>query len=122
MASRRSIILGANSLKSATTLLSTIPRHTRLRLAPLAVIGHDQFIRRFVASPKTWAKVQDQPEIDRTRSKLWKDADEAVADLKSGSVILSAGFGLCGTAGKSSFNRCQQIVTDETRNYHHSNT
>jgi hypothetical protein len=32
-------------------------------------------------------------------SKLFKNADDAVADLKSGSVVLSAGFGLCGTAG-----------------------
>lgn len=40
----------------------------------------------------------DEPVIDRTRSKVFKDADEAVADIKSGSVVLSAGFGLCGTA------------------------
>lgn len=31
---------------------------------------------------------------------MFKDADAAVADLKSGSIILSAGFGLCGTAGR----------------------
>ena len=36
--------------------------------------------------------------IDRTRSKVFKDAHEAVADIRSGSTILSAGFGLCGTA------------------------
>lgn len=30
---------------------------------------------------------------------MFKTADEAVKDLKSGSTILSAGFGLCGTAG-----------------------
>lgn len=29
---------------------------------------------------------------------MWDSADEAVRDLKSGSVILSAGFGLCGVA------------------------
>lgn len=46
------------------------------------------------------------PEIARGGSKVYKDADEAVADLKSGSTILSAGFGLCGTAGKS--NLCDQ--------------
>ncbi|OJJ81073.1 3-oxoacid CoA-transferase [Aspergillus glaucus CBS 516.65] len=38
------------------------------------------------------------PTIERGASKLFKDADEAVADLKSGSVILSSGFGLCGVA------------------------
>lgn len=34
----------------------------------------------------------------RGTSKVFKSADEAVADIKSGSTILSAGFGLCGTA------------------------
>ncbi|KAI9367665.1 hypothetical protein BJX61DRAFT_282372 [Aspergillus egyptiacus] len=36
--------------------------------------------------------------IDRADSKLFNNADEAVADLKSGSTILSSGFGLCGVA------------------------
>lgn len=39
-----------------------------------------------------------EPTIDRSRSKLFKSADEAVADIQSGSTILSAGFGLCGVA------------------------
>jgi 3-oxoacid CoA-transferase len=39
------------------------------------------------------------PKIERGGSKLFKDADAAVADLKSGSTILSSGFGLCGVAG-----------------------
>lgn len=34
----------------------------------------------------------------RGQSKLFKSADEAVADIQSGSTVLSAGFGLCGTA------------------------
>lgn len=38
------------------------------------------------------------PKIDRSSSKVFKNADEAVADIKSGSTILSAGFGLCGVA------------------------
>lgn len=40
------------------------------------------------------------PKIERGASKLFKNADEAVADIKSGSTILSAGFGLCGVAGR----------------------
>ena len=32
-------------------------------------------------------------------SKLYQTADVAVADIKSGSTILSSGFGLCGVAG-----------------------
>lgn len=39
------------------------------------------------------------PIVDRAASKLFKNADDAVADLKSGSTILSSGFGLCGVAG-----------------------
>ncbi|KAI2774506.1 putative coenzyme A transferase [Daldinia loculata] len=34
----------------------------------------------------------------RGGSKVFKSADEAVADLKDGDVVLSAGFGLCGVA------------------------
>ncbi|KAI1453856.1 succinyl-CoA:3-ketoacid-coenzyme A transferase subunit B [Annulohypoxylon moriforme] len=34
----------------------------------------------------------------RGGSKVFKSADEAVADLKDGAVVLSAGFGLCGVA------------------------
>ena len=39
------------------------------------------------------------PKPDRSASKLFKDADEAVKDLQSDSVVFSAGFGLSGTAG-----------------------
>lgn len=38
------------------------------------------------------------PAPTRGGSKLFRDADAAVADVKSGSVILSSGFGLCGVA------------------------
>lgn len=30
-------------------------------------------------------------------SKVYKDVSEAVKDIKSGSIVLSSGFGLCGT-------------------------
>ena len=33
-------------------------------------------------------------------SKLYGTADDAVADVRSGSTLLSSGFGLCGVAGK----------------------
>ncbi|KAJ5343563.1 hypothetical protein MYU51_021667 [Penicillium brevicompactum] len=38
------------------------------------------------------------PKIERGGSKVFKDADAAVTDIKSGSTILSSGFGLCGVA------------------------
>jgi 3-oxoacid CoA-transferase len=41
------------------------------------------------------------PVVGRGGSKVWKSADEAVADIRSGSVLLSSGFGLCGIACKS---------------------
>lgn len=39
------------------------------------------------------------PTVERGASKLFKNADQAVADIQSGSTILSSGFGLCGVAG-----------------------
>lgn len=38
------------------------------------------------------------PAKKRGGSKVFDSVDEAVADIKSGSTVLSAGFGLCGTA------------------------
>lgn len=38
------------------------------------------------------------PSQDRSASKLYPDADTAVADIPSGAVLLSSGFGLCGVA------------------------
>ncbi|OCL06818.1 succinyl-CoA:3-ketoacid-coenzyme A transferase [Glonium stellatum] len=38
------------------------------------------------------------PRVERSASKLFSSADEAVADIQSGSTILSSGFGLCGVA------------------------
>ncbi|GKT65440.1 coenzyme A transferase [Colletotrichum tofieldiae] len=41
---------------------------------------------------------QKAPAVKRGGSKLYASADEAVADIKSGSTVLSSGFGLCGVA------------------------
>jgi 3-oxoacid CoA-transferase len=43
-------------------------------------------------------------------SKLYEDADAAVADIQSGSTILSSGFGLCGVAGSSSFTSGDDVI------------
>lgn len=47
--------------------------------------------------------VDKRPAPAKTRggSKVFRSADEAIADVKDGDVILSAGFGLCGVAGMS---------------------
>jgi 3-oxoacid CoA-transferase len=42
----------------------------------------------------------DVPKVERGGSKLWESAADAVADIRSGSVVLSSGFGLCGVACK----------------------
>lgn len=50
------------------------------------------------------------PKVERGLSKLFKSADEAVADIKSGSTILSSGFGLCGVAGIFCFSFAWSIL------------
>lgn len=47
------------------------------------------------------------PKVERSGSKRYKDADAAVADIKSGSTILSSGFGLCGVAGTWTRDECE---------------
>ncbi|KAJ3494990.1 hypothetical protein NLG97_g3711 [Lecanicillium saksenae] len=49
--------------------------------------------RNFMTSPSILSQKQHSG-----YSKLWDSADHAVADVKSGSTVLSAGFGLCGVA------------------------
>lgn len=70
----------------------------RWRTGPVAKITETwrcgAAIRHYSIPPDT------RPKIDRSRPKVWKNADEAVADIQSGSTILSAGFGLCGTPGR----------------------
>ncbi|KAF5528781.1 MUP1-high affinity methionine permease, partial [Fusarium napiforme] len=61
---------------------------------------------RLRARPLTWGSTFTARQFSTTRpalavrggSKLFKDADAAVADIKSGSILLSSGFGLCGVA------------------------
>ena len=107
MASRRTLLLGINNACSTPRCSISIGRS---RIAS----KHLQIPRTYPLSPSQSrffsssrqrglgaSRSNDstsQPLIDRTRSKIFHDADEAVADLQSGSVVLSAGFGLCGTA------------------------
>jgi hypothetical protein len=70
------------------------------RTSKPAAAGH---IRSYITSSGPPRKKEGSlaPNPLRRTSKIYKDADEAVADIESGSTILSAGFGLCGTAGES---------------------
>lgn len=58
---------------------------------------------RFFSASKSRRRQAPNPQAthpapSRNKSKLYDSADEAVKDIKDGSVILSAGFGLCGVA------------------------
>jgi hypothetical protein len=66
------------------------------RGGPLLRTTNICYVRYSTATPQQQTPA---PKIERGASKLFRDADEAVADLKSGSTILSSGFGLCGVAG-----------------------
>ncbi|KAI1192695.1 succinyl-CoA:3-ketoacid-coenzyme A transferase subunit B [Nemania serpens] len=57
--------------------------------------------RRIASSAqRCFYSIDRRPAPDKTRggSKVFRSADEAIADVKDGDVILSAGFGLCGVA------------------------
>ncbi|KAI1617071.1 3-oxoacid CoA-transferase subunit A [Exophiala viscosa] len=107
MATRRTLLLCVNDIRarSCSNVNTFLPRKSLARQSNARSWVSRQPTPRFFSSARPkWQEAASsqesdgQPVIDRTRSKLFKDADEAVADLKSGSTILSAGFGLCGTA------------------------
>lgn len=78
-----------------------LPRHQSfIRVAMPAARSLQTSPIRCKQVSNTKVKRDAAPAIVRGASKLFRDAGSAVADLKSGSTILSAGFGLCGTAGK----------------------
>lgn len=76
----------ARCLSTATTV--TARRAQSLRLSTAT--------SRFIpATRRTYAaEAVSQPPRSK---KIYSSADEAVADIKSGSTLLSGGFGLCGT-------------------------
>jgi 3-oxoacid CoA-transferase len=80
--------------KSLTRTPHVRVRVSRACLAPSQRLPQSQWRNRrtFQTSTRLFREVKD------SSSKVYASADEAVADLKSGSIVLSAGFGLCGTA------------------------
>ncbi|KAG8886059.1 hypothetical protein FRB97_007935 [Tulasnella sp. 331] len=73
--------------------------HLRLPPAPLTCSLRQR--RRLHVSASRWEapSLQVPPgRKERRHSKIFTSADEAVADIKSGSTVLSGGFGLCGVA------------------------
>jgi len=92
--------------RSAPVFAARAPRWTaarvesRCRGAPSAFRWRAGKERSFSQS-SLWRSVA-APTVSRGDSKIFKSADEAVADVQSGSVLLSSGFGLCGVACESS--------------------
>jgi 3-oxoacid CoA-transferase len=83
-------------MRSLTTCRA---RHTLRQSTTPVALARNQSLRAFTTSRSHHEAPASAPPQTRTSgSKVWSSADEAVADIQSGSVILSAGFGLCGTA------------------------
>lgn len=87
----------------ASTTRNAFTRTTRSHQLTLRFLTSRQLsttsIRYEQQKANTSAKRDPAPKIVRGASKVYKNADAAVADIESGAVILSAGFGICGTAG-----------------------
>lgn len=101
MATRRipALCLASSSRNALFVAAAGARTQRRAVLAPLARQFNSTGWRREQQQANVGAKRDPAPKIVRGASKVYKDADAAVADLKSGSTLLSAGFGLCGTAG-----------------------
>jgi len=101
MATRRIAIASACLAQSSRNALLSAPRLRPNYIPRLRDARHFRTTSiRFEKQANTSAKRDPAPKTVRGASKVFKNADEAVADLQSGATILSAGFGLCGTAGK----------------------
>lgn len=97
--STQRIALCAHATRLARRKLIQRPAVTQWRTLAYTTPIQPSFLpqqRRLYSTPPPNPSLA--PKVDRTIPKVWNSADEAVADLKSGSVILSAGFGLCGVA------------------------
>ncbi|KAJ5130206.1 uncharacterized protein N7515_006245 [Penicillium bovifimosum] len=82
------------SRKALTTCGPRLSLGVRASVRPLQACATIPSLKYSTSAP-----VQSPaPKLERGGSKLFKDADAAVADIKSGSTILSSGFGLCGVA------------------------
>jgi 3-oxoacid CoA-transferase len=85
---------------SLTRNIPSLPR-ARPHITPLHVRQLRTTPIFYEQKANVGAKRDPAPKIVKGGSKVFKNADEAVADIQNGSTILSAGFGLCGTAGTS---------------------
>ncbi|KAI1809570.1 succinyl-CoA:3-ketoacid-coenzyme A transferase subunit B [Poronia punctata] len=90
--------------RSVVLLRASIQCHTFHRwAAPRPNLGHyaKPVTRPSISLSRRHYSIDRKPEPatkSRGGSKVFRSADEAIADLEDGQVILSAGFGLCGVA------------------------
>ncbi|BGP41010.1 hypothetical protein JCM10450v2_005021 [Rhodotorula kratochvilovae] len=57
-----------------------------------------RFIGRLPLASRSLSTTAARFDVKKSVSKIWGSADEAVKDVKGDSIVLSGGFGLCGTA------------------------
>ncbi|GAA6052069.1 hypothetical protein JCM3770_006613, partial [Rhodotorula araucariae] len=57
-----------------------------------------RFIGRLPLASRSLSTTAARFDVKKSVSKIWPSADEAVKDVKGDSIVLSGGFGLCGTA------------------------
>lgn len=93
--------LAAGARVSTLALRTGLPQTCRAARVNRANVFHNITGRRLGSTAAAVKSGSKAPEQSRARSKVFKDADEAVADIQSGSTLLSSGFGLCGVAGKT---------------------
>ncbi|KAI0173150.1 succinyl-CoA:3-ketoacid-coenzyme A transferase subunit B [Hypoxylon sp. FL1284] len=94
MARARNVALRASTQLSYRWATPSVPRQYGIACSAVATSSRlancNRRSHRFYST--------EGPAKVRGGSKVYASADEAVADLKDGDVILSAGFGLCGVA------------------------
>lgn len=89
--SRQATLSCSPAVTRLTNPRSTQQRQTQHFLSPVSRRLLSTTCRRLSAPNST-------PAPSRSANKLYATADDAVADIQSGSTILSSGFGLCGVA------------------------
>ncbi|KAK4231834.1 mitochondrial succinyl-CoA:3-ketoacid coenzyme A transferase 1 [Podospora fimiseda] len=109
MASVTRALRRSSSTSSTTIPVSVLSAQAYSRQSPIPLRTGQRTLRahpkqilningtRSFSISRHWRSVE-LPEAPPRKSKIWSSADDAVADIESGSVLLSAGFGLCGIA------------------------
>jgi hypothetical protein len=69
-----------------------LPRHVLVAPTPLHCRGKSTIVQRSpLHSVPSKAEAVGKPAVDTKKGKVWESAEEAVKDIKSGSLVLSSG-------------------------------